>query len=605
MSQSASPAKPAGSVRSAAKPLDFGGTGINGSLDAQGRLIAVNFYHSRFGYVSLSSAAPFPDEARYNQSTVRAYRASLATLDGFGIQFQESIASIESALLVDVVPHHHIVTEAGSEVFIRTFVDRDCAHQSLHLPQAAALSFSGTLSLQRCAYSQLTEGGPIPAPPVETHVRLDGEILVIENPHIGCVCISGLPLAGEPKIQLSPDGSVTLNFTLASTTDIHLILAFGESLDEAQTRLSAARPEINGGLTAFNWRKRWGNTTADPILRRGLLYSLNMAVPVNEGYCLLTDHMLLPLSWNRDAYYMARALLTWNNSDVGCQAVVKGHLVWMFETAQLIDGAWGRCYLANGVIKDPAFQLDQQLFPLLELAEYVTKTDDSETFDRFRPQVKNVLAMLKHRRASYAALYPTDETPADDPIAYPYHLSSHILFWVVLRKLGRLGLDTSDEMQAISEAVWQHFVAEYQGRQLFAYASDGAGSTHLYHDANDFPTILAPIWGFCAADDSVWRATIDYAFSDANSEGYYNGHLGSVHTRAAWPLGDVQEIIAARLLNDPQREEKALNALYKAAQQDGALPEAYDVATNAVASRHWFSWPNAAYACTMLNAFSG
>src|SRR5690606_8147628 len=170
----------------------------------------------------------------------------------------------------------------------------------------------------------------------------------------------------------------------------------------------------------------------------------NLAVPVNDGYCLLTDHMLLPLSWNRDAYYMARALLSWDHPDIDTRSVVRGHLHWMFETAERLDGAWGRCYLANGQIKDPAFQLDQQLFPLLELAEYMLETQDTDTFEHYRSQVEAVLSTLHQRRAAHAALYPTDETPADDPIAYPYHLSSHILFWVVLKKLSQLGLNYTE-----------------------------------------------------------------------------------------------------------------------------------------------------------------
>jgi uncharacterized protein len=597
MNPTAPPTRPA-------KPLDFGGSGINGSLDAQGRFIAVNFYHSRFGYVSLTSAAPFPDDARYQQPKVRAYRARLATLTGFGIQYQEAVSTAETALLVNVVPHHHLLTASGNDVFVRTVEANGGVHQTLHSPKALNMTFGGKVSLQRCAYTQLTEGGPIPAPPVETYIGLDDKLLVIENPHIGFVCIFGLPMISEPEVETLSDGSVDLNVSLSSTTDLHLILAFGETLSEAKAKLAAANPEINGGKLAFTWRIRWRDTPADPILRRGLLYSLNMAVPVDEGYCLLTDHMLLPLSWNRDAYYAARALLSWNNSEVGCREIVKGHLIWMFETAERIDGMWGRCYLANGQIKDPAFQLDQQLFPLLELADYVIETGDAETFERFRHQMHEVLQTLQRRKASDAALYPTDETPADDPIAYPYHLSSHILFWFVLKKLGQLGIETADEQSEISEAIRQHFLTEHQGRQLFAYASDGAGNTHLYHDANDFPTVLAPVWGFCSADDPVWRATIDYAFSEANIEGFYNGHLGSVHTRAAWPLGDIQEVVVAQLLRAKEREEKALNAVYNAAQQDGALPEAYDTMTGEVVSRHWFAWPNAAYACVFLNAFT-
>ncbi len=73
-----------------------------------------------------------------------------------------------------------------------------------------------------------------------------------------------------------------------------------------------------------------------------------------------------------------------------------------------------------------------------------------------------------------------------------------------------------------------------------------------------------------------------------------------MHTRAPWPLGDVQDMIIARAMNDPERERRALARLEAAAQWDGALPEAYDAESGAVVSRHWFAWPNAA-----LTAYAG
>jgi hypothetical protein len=59
------------------KPLDFGGDGVTGSVDAYGRIIALNCYHPRHGYMTLSSAPPFPESERYNPAAVRAYRFGL------------------------------------------------------------------------------------------------------------------------------------------------------------------------------------------------------------------------------------------------------------------------------------------------------------------------------------------------------------------------------------------------------------------------------------------------------------------------------------------------------------------------------------------------
>jgi hypothetical protein len=341
-------------------------------------------------------------------------------------------------------------------------------------------------------------------------------------------------------------------------------------------------------------------------VRRGVVYAKMCAVRVGDGTCLLTDHMLLPLAWNRDAYYAARLLLS-----VGEREIVRRHLIWTFEQAERIDGAWARCYMANGKVKDGAFQLDQQLFPLLELAEYLHMTGDTEFAGRMLHHVEDVLSGLSDRYLpdkSGLMLFPTDETPADDPIALPYHFSSHVLLWHTLNTLAKIGAAPAwtARLAELRDTIQRAFVAEHNGRQLYAYATDGKGKYHFYHDANDFPTVLAPAWGFVSADDPIWRATVEFAFSEANAGGFYDGHLGSVHSRAAWALGDVQELIVARALGDAARAERARASLRRAAQIDGALPEAYNAtgeAAGSVFSRHWFVWTNAALACVELGAF--
>ena len=139
----------------------------------------------------------------------------------------------------------------------------------------------------------------------------------------------------------------------------------------------------------------------------------------------------------------------------------------------------------------------------------------------------------------------------------------------------------------------------------FAYAVGGARaeSPRHYHDANDLPTVFAPTWGFCAADDPVWRATIEFAWSEEN-DGYFAGALaglGSLHTRHPWPLGDLQDIVVARMLDDPERERRGWQRLERVETWDGLLPEAYDETTGACASRHWFAWPAALRALLALD----
>jgi hypothetical protein len=63
--------------------------------------------------------------------------------------------------------------------------------------------------------------------------------------------------------------------------------------------------------------------------------------------------------------------------------------------------------------------------------------------------------------------------------------------------------------------------------------------------------------------------------------------LVSAHTQGTWPLGDIQEWVAASLLGDTGRAERALVRLLAVAAPDGLLPETYDSATG--------RWPDSWY----------
>ena len=113
------------------------------------------------------------------------------------------------------------------------------------------------------------------------------------------------------------------------------------------------------------------------------------------------------------------------------------------------------------------------------------------------------LKALMERRSSIG-LIATDETPADDPIDAPFHFSSHVLLWRVLRELDETGADR------LRDLVRRHFATG----EMYAYAIAGAKGDGAvrYHDANDLPTVFAPGWRFVRSTDPRWRATIDFAW---------------------------------------------------------------------------------------------
>ena len=315
------------------------------------------------------------------------------------------------------------------------------------------------------------------------------------------------------------------------------------------------------------------------------------------------------------------------------KTVLRGHLVWAFETAQRPSGHWARCYYTSGRPKDDVFQLDQQCYPLLELAEFAdfSRDDvDQALVRRLVKYVDKILGVLsQHRWAGGEGdsrdvwLFKTDETPADDEVDYPYHFSSHILLWHSLDRLAALSKTMPGAIhtpvgawaEAVHRDTIQQFTTLYPatGHTMFAYLTSTTGVYQFYHDANDLPTALAPLWGFCDPSDHAWRHTIAYAFSTHNKEGFYPGGkyggLGSVHTRDPWPLGDAQQLLIAlttpsALPPGAQGAETVMDKLVAEVQWDGLFSEAVDRYTGEVTSKHWFCWPGSFVSMVLLDHFA-
>ena len=331
--------------------------------------------------------------------------------------------------------------------------------------------------------------------------------------------------------------------------------------------------------------------------------------------CILTDHRILPLSWTRDAYWQARLLLaTWarggHNED---EQIVADHLRWLFLRCERPDGRWVRSHHADGRRKDLPLQADQQLYPLLELADYATATGrlpelppEASWADLVAGTWDAVLDIIDPK----LVLIRTDENAADDVPTNRFLLSDQVLLWHTARRLASVaatvGLDRTtlrDLAAGIRGAVMEHFVIEGPLGQMWAYSVNGRGGIERYMDANDLPAALAPLWGFCKPTDKAWRTTMRFAF-DAENPGFVEGPmggLGSRHTPGTWPLGDVMGWVAFGLMEDEDTSERSLERLTVTAFSDGMLPEAYDPEGSGSAVRHWFAWPGAALGALLLD----
>lgn len=307
---------------------------------------------------------------------------------------------------------------------------------------------------------------------------------------------------------------------------------------------------------------------------------------------------------------------------------VEGHLNWVFRDAQRPHEFWHRSYLATGVPKDgPVFQLDQQCYPIIELCDFFDIIPGSGQFVRNvlrETTVPAIIQLITEKRHHELKLFPTDETPGDDPVEYPFHFSSHVLVWYTLNRLADLlrALDDTEQLHAAKmdilakethDAIMKHFVASNPKthEMMFAYLTDGLGNHVFYHDANDIPTLFAREWGFARTPESLahWARTMKFGMSTECEGGYYGdgpfGGLGSVHTRGPWPLGYFQEYVFAEMQQDPVTQEDAWKKIKGVMFPDGLFSEAVDRQTGECTSKAWFSWPGSMIGAALLQNRSG
>ena len=502
---------------------------MSGTVSPAGRILSLGTFHPLYGRIVVTDARPIDDALRHDQATVRRYRAHLASPDRVGFGLASAAGPAEAWLLDERWP----VGRAGSVevVTVAPAGRRGIVQRATGLNDDRVTTVPG---LARAAYTQLTPGGALPA----------------VDPH---------ELGAFAMRAISRDGAA------------YLAAAFGATPAEAEADVDALLRDAPGLVP----EARGAGVPGGTATARAIAYSLDCAASWLEdgSVAILADHEILPLVWTRDAYYVMRSLSA--SGAPGASSMTAAFLDWLFDRAERPGGWWPRAALASGQVKDPQFQLDQQLYPLL-LAHQA---------DRHVAEARAVIERLLAKREP-CGLIATAETPADDPLSLPFHFSSHVLLWHVL------ALFEHPHAEPLRRAVRALFTRD--GR--FAYAVFGAdGPSRHYHDANDLPTIFAPGWGFCDAADQVWRATIDHAWSEANA-GFFPGAfggLGSLHTPHPWPLGDLQDLVVGRLIGDLSRVRRAEARLRAVETWDGLLPEAYDERSGTVASRHWFAWPAA------------
>jgi uncharacterized protein len=620
------------------KPLDVGNGQVCASFAPDGSWLSLGRPHPTRGFVELNAAPAFDEALRGRPDAVRRYRRELTLAANAALRLTGAVPALAPEPGPPGRPRWAGADRAGSYRAEAWAAPGRPAVTQRHRWRAGPdlrsrrVTLVAAARLRRPAFAEITEVSPLPPLPAAASTTAQGTVLRLGDRALPAaarleVTVAGgttegwrveagaarLPISWDPRRH--PTLELTLTWALApdghpDRPDPPGDHPGGSPDPPWPSRRRAALPPSRLHLPE-RLRPRLAG-----LVDGALGYVLGCtALAVGPGErCLVTDHRLLPLSWTRDAYYQASLLLAARHLEPRALPVVAEHLRWLWGRCDRAGG-WMRSHLPNGAVKDRAFQADQQLYPLLELLDY------REAAGAW-PEAPPGRAGWGELAAGTWSALPVDpelglvageENPADDPASLPFLLSTQVLRWHTATRLrahaGELGLEPrplGEAADRVRAAIRARFACPGPFGTQWAYETDGRGRRRRYHDANDLPTALAPLWGLCPADDRHWTATMRFALGPANpgwSPGPWGG-LGSAHTPGTWPLGDIQEWVAASLMADTGRAERALERLLAVAAPDGLLPETYHSATGRWLARPWFAWPAAALAALALGAWN-
>lgn len=601
-----------------AKPVDFGNGRLCASFGPSGAWLSLGIVHPDGGFMEMTGLPRFDERWRGSSTAVRRYRHMMTLA-------QHAFLRVEPAARVHAWKVYAPVDgQSMSATYLLCEEPEECAGRA-----PVRVLFRGRLAPH--PYPEITETDPLPYPVTPSRLETEGNVLVVRSAdppaqvHLTARARRtpwrdgqgrDRPLAwrldrvGGTRASMTPPHEgpgmvlrITCQLSVPSLPPLTLsrrsadLAARGRKADPDQSRLTALAvpPDLVAPVERMTHR-------ALTYVRRCTALSVTAGERV-----ILADHRILPLSWTRDAYWQARLLLSRGRSgDSADSSIVSDHLRWLFLRCERPTGAWARSHLANGRRKDRPFQADQQLYPLLELADYIIATG-------VLPEVPAGISWAALARGAWKAveaaidpatgLIASDENPADDRAVLPFLCSSQILLWhtsarlaAIAPAIGLSAVPFRARARVVRRAVARHLVTEGPFGPMWAYAVDARGALARQADANDLPTFLAPLWGYCEADDPVWRSTVRFAFEGdhAGTVRVATGGLGSPHTPGAWTLGDVARWLTASLLGERDSARAALERLVGVAFSDGMLPEAYDPRSGQPTARHWFAWPGAA-----------
>ena len=358
----------------------------------------------------------------------------------------------------------------------------------------------------------------------------------------------------------------------------------------------------------------------------------------------------IPCLWLRDSAAQLRPYLHLVRGDAQLTRLYRG-LIRRHARCVLIDP------YANAFMRDPAalttldwsrtdktemkagvaerkWEVDSLCYVLRLAHDYWQASGDTEPFDAtWAEAARTIVATFKaQQRVASPGPYrfqrrsdqPTETTlagigvptrktglihsafrPSDDACTFPCNIPGNLFAVAVLRELAQMAgaifrdaalsaeaLALADEVE---KAVYKHGTMQLpDGRQVFAYETDGYGN-HLFMDDANVPSLLGLAYLRCVAPDNpLWRTTAAAVWSEDNpwffrgtaAEGVGGPHIGEGQV---WPMAIIVRALSSK---DESVIAAALKTLRNTHAGTGFMHEAFDKDDPAKFTRKWFAWTN-------------
>ncbi|MEX2154018.1 MAG: glycoside hydrolase family 125 protein [Gemmatimonadaceae bacterium] len=256
-----------------------------------------------------------------------------------------------------------------------------------------------------------------------------------------------------------------------------------------------------------------GHESLDGLINRNLLFAYFYSI----GRALDDAH-----------YYIVRSRAPWHGRGVTVRDWEA--LTWILPAIQLADPALARelllrtCELHGyapgrgvhyfeGTMFAPGFCLEGAAGYAVAVDRYIRDTSDEHIVDE--PIIADTLYLssedLAARRDRNLPLYTTEVLPGGDPAPFAFTLHANAVVAQALDVLRRtLDEETAKNLEdpdAVRAALKRHFVAEYEGKQLFAAATDLAGHYSFEDDAVG-SALWLPLYEAVERHDSTYRRTV-------------------------------------------------------------------------------------------------